>query len=254
MSRDKKPDVYLESGAYERLNLYYKHCTTGEISGLGSVYIDTEGDLVVNDVFLLPQEADPGETEIDAATMGDWLTAMIQDGKDPEGVKLWWHKHPIESWSGVDQTNIDVALKNDSWMLSIVKTPTKFLARLDIYQPFRITMDELRVLEMKYANDELDALIKAEVAAKVKPKVRAIVQTSYTGRDYVYNPATGYMTPAPFETRFKDDDFVPTSRANGSKKNASGRTHDTGEEFFKKLADEGWEDHFHWEDYYQLIP
>ncbi len=248
MSRDKKPDVYLESGAYERLNLYYKHCTTGEISGLGSVYIDTDGDLVVNDVFLLPQEADPGETEIDAATMGDWLTAMIQDGKDPEQVKLWWHKHPIESWSGVDQTNIDVALKNDSWMLSIVKTPTKLLARLDIYKPFRITMDELTVREFKYTNDELDALIKAEVAAKVKPKVRAIVQSSYTGGGAIWMPP-----PAP--TRFKDTEWEKF-KENGSKKNASGKTPDTAEydEHFHKLSEFYWEENFHWEDYYQLIP
>lgn len=253
------PDVYITTPALNKLKTYYKYAEK-EISGLGSCFVDTNSNLIVEDVILFEQESSSSETELNADILAKWDYLIRKEDGDPTAFRLWWHKHPITGWSSVDEKNIE-GMNNGEWLLSIVKQSNgQLLARLDLYEPFRVTMDGLTVLELREEDEALDAQIKAEVAEKVKQKVWVSPQpslgyTSYRpGYSYIADPAH----PGNF-MRVEDDQkkqlALPNTTANTPSTNGNNpvtTVTNMDDAFYEALADHDWEYQYAWEEHIRL--
>lgn len=226
------PTIYMRPEVMQKVMAYYRLIDDvhkgAEISGLGLVQ-DWEGDLLVHDFMLFKQEVTAGDTELDPAELAAWLSDMLTTGLDPELVRLWWHKHPIQGWSTIDDANIE-RMNNENWLLSLVHTPQGLLARLDLYKPFRCTLDNLQIMELTEKNTTLDETIKTEIKEKVSRKNYGgtVTQFGLTG-SYVHS-----------------DNYYQDSKKNGNRPSAVGETND---DYFARLADRDWEKYYSWDEY-----
>ncbi|OQX52709.1 MAG: hypothetical protein B5M48_04770 [Candidatus Omnitrophica bacterium 4484_213] len=168
---ENAPRALITPEAKQRLDLYIK-LASYEISGLGKVQPINQRDIFISDVFILEQEVSFDSTELDSKTLSKWLTKIVQEGKNPVHYKCWWHSHNDMRvfWSNTDRATIEKF--GSDWMVSIVGNKRgDYLVRLDIFQPFRLTVDNLK-LEMYYPeNPSLKAKIQREIKAKVKKQV-----------------------------------------------------------------------------------
>lgn len=242
---DNKPDVYIETDALRKLNAYFKYADRQEICGLGSVEIE-EGQLVVRDVILFEQEVTSGEANFDRDALAKWNFDLIRSGQDPSLYRFMWHKHPITGWSQIDNKCIE-DMNNGEWLLSCVKQSNGVLLwRLDLYQPFRITLDNLTYYELRDSDPELDTNCKAEVLAKVKQKVYvpSAVMTSYRS----YNELGGTWKDGVwhYDPDKKNNQLaLPNTSPNGSNTNPTNT--DAHDKFFEEMADEDWESYYNWD-------
>jgi hypothetical protein len=142
-----------------------------EINGFGYVKQLDESTVLVEDVFILKQTVSPGSAVTEPDEVASHITQMIQEGKDTSSLRLQWHSHVHMQtyFSGTDTGTID-AYTNCDWMISlVVNKREEYAVRLDMYQPFRLTIPTtLKVL----ANEDntLIEACKQEVKEKVKLK------------------------------------------------------------------------------------
>lgn len=161
--------VLISPLALKKLQLYALYAPE-EISGLGYVEV-RDGDLCVTDVFLLEQVCSPGNTIIDRKALASHITKAIDEGKAE--LKLWWHSHGdgMVGWSGKDEKNIeefDLEQDKDNWLLSIVVNKGKELkARLDIFSPLRLTLNDLP-WDIEIMEPDLTVNVLEEIHEKVK--------------------------------------------------------------------------------------
>lgn len=163
--------VVLSALANEKLK-HYIDCIEYEISGLGLVEKRDDGSLYVPDIFLLKQEVSGAETDLDSHAVAEFVDEKLQDPDFPiENLKLWWHSHVRMGvfWSGTDVATInrlDTEQSEENWMLSIVGNKLgNRLARLDVYAPHRMWMNELKI-EVE-EDQTLKEAIKKEIEEKV---------------------------------------------------------------------------------------
>jgi hypothetical protein len=115
------------------------------------------------------------------------------EDKDPELVKVWWHSHGNGAcfWSGIDSSTIE--LFNNSWMVSIVGNRLgDYKARVDIYEPVRVSVDELP-LEVHIPELEPDPGLELAIVDEINKKVRVKkwVYRGYQGSKWVYRGYQG---------------------------------------------------------------
>lgn len=172
--------VYLTNEVRQKLGLYTE-LAEGEVSGLGTVRME-ENQITVEDVFLLEQENTSSSTDLSSDSVSDYLLEMIQDGRDPGAVKLWWHSHADMGvfWSGTDDDTIDRF--SNEWMLSIVGNKKgQLLARLDIYAPIRVTVDKLDVAAYPRPSREVRDAVEKEMKEKIKSRTYKYTRGSKDG-------------------------------------------------------------------------
>lgn len=137
--------AYITPEAMQRMQLYID-AADGEISGLGTVYVN-KGVMLVDNVYLLEQESSYSQTELKPEAVGKFLSEWMGDGGDPEELKLWWHSHGRMSvfWSSQDESTAKSFA--NGWMLSIVGNKDRaFKVRLDVYEPVHLYLEmELEV-------------------------------------------------------------------------------------------------------------
>ena len=203
---DQYPDVFVPSTIISKLQAYIDGCKL-EISGLGYVSVLSNGDLHVTDVHLLEQECTGGTTELDMAAVGNY---MMEHADRMQDIHLWWHSHVNMTvfWSQTDHDNIS-DLKGMGWLLSIVGNKKgEWKARLDVYTPFRITLDDLPIQIYEPVAGELHADCRAEIEAKVRLRTYG-AQGSHLG--YQGRP-TGAHTTTPHT---QPSTVKPTSQGSG---------------------------------------
>ena len=86
-------------------------------------------------------------TELDDAAVAALLTEIDERGEDIGGVRLWWHSHGDLGvfWSSTDE-ECAAGLANSRYFVSIVVNKKGDIkCRVDLYEPLRVTMDELSV-------------------------------------------------------------------------------------------------------------
>lgn len=106
-----------------------------EVSGYG--FIRQEGDtLVVYDACVL-DVGSWGETNIDPRKpeVARKLLDLLER-QDAANLKLWWHRHPIQGWSGTDERACTVTPmggdpKHVRWSAAVVRTPRGWIGRID---------------------------------------------------------------------------------------------------------------------------
>jgi hypothetical protein len=180
-----RPTIVLTHEAKQKLIAYIMN-VENEVGGLGSIEIN--GDTItVLDIFLLEQTVTGASTRLSP----DGIAKFYQERKeinphdDFSSYKLWWHSHHNFSvfWSGTDNQTIDSfdqeTIENN-FMVSIVGNQKEEMrARVDIYHPFRCSMDNLDISTLGEHNEYEEAIIE-EIKSKVKtPKVSST--TFYSG-------------------------------------------------------------------------
>ncbi len=139
--------VRIDADAMERI-WHWADLAAGEFSCLATV----TDDLVVGGVQLFDQICTAASTEIDQDALAKFLVTHQQ----PERVRAWIHSHGRLGvfWSQQDEACIE-GLANDQCLVSIVVNKKReFKVRIDVWQPFRLTFDDLP-LEIRLPDQNL---------------------------------------------------------------------------------------------------
>jgi len=178
--------LYITSEAMKRIR-YYTEAADGEVSGLGTIRRGANGHQIVDKVYLLEQKSSSGDTEIDTEAISKLMVTMMEENRDPSILKFWWHSHDNMGvfWSGTDDTCAETLSHEFAFSLVVNKRGEK-KCRLDLYQPFRITIDNLHVQELV----EEDTILKEECKKEVEEKVKSF--HSYTPSGGQWNQGHGY--------------------------------------------------------------
>ena len=137
--------LFLLPEVEERMR-HYTRLVRGEVSGLGLVE-EFDGGFLVTDLFLPKQQCNASSTMLCEEAVATLLLELDRSGRDPAQLKFWFHSHgslPV-FWSNKDQECIE-DLANGDFLLSLVTNKRgDMLARLDIYKPARVTVDDVLV-------------------------------------------------------------------------------------------------------------
>jgi proteasome lid subunit RPN8/RPN11 len=160
--------VKIQHDVYAALRCYVE-AVPGELTLLGTVQSDIQRNEIRVDQLLLPsQRSSSAQTEVSEQALAELLVEAVQQGIDTARLKVWLHSHgQMEAFfSTTDQSSMDTAFPQADWILSIVTNRAgQVKARLSLYRPFRLDVDDLPVTVGLPA--ELEETIRAEVAAKV---------------------------------------------------------------------------------------
>ena len=122
-----------------------------EVSGVGMVR--KEGNkFVIYDVFLLPQRCSSGFTEIDDYAINKLKYDIIKRGGRVEDLRFWWHTHYNFGvfWSGTDVATARRLAGEGDWFIStVINQAGHELTRLDLMNPVRIALDEIKLKHIK---------------------------------------------------------------------------------------------------------
>jgi hypothetical protein len=167
--RTKFTTLYIDPIVMKRIK-YYTQAADDEVSGLGTIIKDDKGRHIVNRVFLLEQESSAADTELNPESISKLMTDMMGKNEDPASLKFWWHSHAAMGvfWSGTDDTCAETLSKEFAFSL-VVNKAGDTRCRLDLYAPFRITFDGVKVTEMP----QEDVNLKQECEKEVKEKVKS---------------------------------------------------------------------------------
>jgi hypothetical protein len=166
--------LFLLPEVEERIR-HYTALAQGEISGLGIIEEDDRGFLVT-DLFLPAQSCSNAGTEIDQEAIATLLLELDRSGRDPGALRFWWHSHGTMDtfWSGTDEQCIQ-NLANGDYVLSLVTNKRgHLLARLDIFQPVRLAVDDIEVAVRARSDGLLD-----QCRQEVKTRVHEQILTPY---------------------------------------------------------------------------
>lgn len=176
------PAVYITQEVKQRLDLYIQ-CAAGEISGLGTVERFGAGDFLVTAVHLFEQECTGASTELSQEDVARFLLEAVRNGIDTGTIKLWWHSHcDMECfWSGTDD---DTASRfGNGWMLAVVGNKVgQYRARLDFFEPVRMTLDNLEVRVRQQVDPDLKVEVEAEIAEKCRQYAPNPIYYKYLSR------------------------------------------------------------------------
>jgi proteasome lid subunit RPN8/RPN11 len=168
-----KTKIYLSIEAYQKMRLWVE-MAKGEISWLGSISELKSQDgvfeaFLIEDIHLLKQTCSSVNTALDDQSVGQFLTEMVIKNQDTSKIKAWLHSHATMKcfWSNIDEECIS-NLANSSYLISIVTNKDgDILARIDIFKPFHITVNEV-IVDIYYPADEhLKKFCKKEFKEKV---------------------------------------------------------------------------------------
>jgi hypothetical protein len=160
------PVISIKEDVYRKLMAYARLCDN-EISALGTVNI-VNGSLLIDSVQLFDQTVTGSSTDLSSEDISKFLFECVKSGKNPESLKFWWHSHVNMAafWSATDNGTIDRF--KSGWMISMVSNKRdEFKLRLDLFEPFRLTKDNLS-LDIDYSNAELDKTVIHEIREKVR--------------------------------------------------------------------------------------
>lgn len=191
------PAVYIAQEAKQRLDLYIQ-CAAGEISGLGTVERFGEKDFLVTAVHLIDQECTGASTELSQEDVSKFLLEAIRKGIAGETIKLWWHSHSDMEcfWSGTDDDTVSGLGRE--WMLAVVGNKAgQYRARLDFFDPVRLTLDELEVRVRQQPNPAMKAEVEAEIAEKVHQYTPSAVYKYLVGPVFTPRRQRREETPPP---------------------------------------------------------
>jgi len=179
-----------------------------EVSGLGLVERVGDFGLHVEEIFLLDQVSSAATTELDATDIANLQGDLIGQNRvdDADRILLWWHSHGnMESfWSGTDVSTIE-QLQAEPYLLSVVVNKKReYMARVDMWEPLRVTIQASIHQEIGFDEGEQDALdalflekYKFQAPVRVAyPTTSTFGSTGGVGYGYgrVYGGGSGYST------------------------------------------------------------
>lgn len=164
-----KPQVLITPLALQKLNSFIDLCDV-EISGLGIVEKVGELSFLIKDVFTLRQSGSGGGTKLHDDAVGELMGKYLAENKKLEELKLWWHSHVNFNvfWSSTDWRTARCFSNN--WMLCIVGNKKgEYLARLDIYEPFPMVIDQIPIHLALQPDNPIVELCRKEMTQNLNP-------------------------------------------------------------------------------------
>lgn len=159
--------IYIPEDVYRSITLY-SDLAYGEISWIGD--IDTYQNIInIDNIYLLKQSTTDDNTTLDNKAYAMFIMNYLQEGKDVVNLKLWIHSHGIYpvGWSKKDVETIETHSRADYFVSIVVNKAGDILARVDIFKPFRITLNNVKVV--------IVPLIPAEVINEAKASIEELV-------------------------------------------------------------------------------
>lgn len=137
--------LYLLPDVEERIR-HYTDLAHGEVSALGLVE-EFEGGFLVTDLFLPRQQCSAASTRLKDEAVATLLLELDRSGRDPSLLRFWFHSHGNLGvfWSDTDNQCIEDLANGDYLLSLVVNKRGDALARLDIYKPARVTVDQIPV-------------------------------------------------------------------------------------------------------------
>ncbi len=168
-TRTKFQALYIDPVCRKKIQ-YWANAASGEVSGLGLVE-NEDGRMTVSEVFILEQECTGADTELNTESISKLMTELLQNDKDPAKLKFWWHSHVNMGvfWSGTDDECAET-LSREFAFSTVVNKKGESKTRLDLYSPFRITVDNIRLVEITQEDEDLKKVCEQEVKDKVEEK------------------------------------------------------------------------------------
>lgn len=141
------PRLYIEVGAWQRIQLYAALSVPNEVNGFGMLQVDDSGNFWLasaGDVYITEQKVMPGHAEYTGAGRAKLDYQLQQSGVDPYDLKLQWHSHvhgkaytsstDMKAVEGYGPQGID-------FMLSMVTNAHgETHTRIDWFRPHRVGM------------------------------------------------------------------------------------------------------------------
>ncbi len=163
----RMPRVLLSAEAEKQLRVWTQ-AARGEFSCFGVTELDPDSSAIIVKTFLLPEQTcTDSHTSPDRESMGALMTELVKAEYDVSDLRCWAHSHADMNcfWSSEDADTIE-QMDNSDWLLSIVTNRQgHFRARLDLYAPWRITVDQIKVGFL--ASVERDEVLEKELRDKV---------------------------------------------------------------------------------------
>ena len=168
-----KTKVNLSVQAYQKMKIWVQ-MAQGEISWLGTVSESRNKDgqfeaFLIEDIHLLKQVCSGAHTSLDDESVGQFLAEIVRKGEDISKIKAWIHSHGSLKcfWLNTDEDCIS-GLANSSYLISLVTNKDgNILARIDIFRPFHVTVDNVAVEVFYEEGDQLRDFCTKEFKAKV---------------------------------------------------------------------------------------
>jgi hypothetical protein len=137
--------LFLLPEVEERIR-HYTALARGEVSGLGLVE-EIDGGFLVTELYLPKQSCTLAGTDLDQGAVASIILQLDQAGQDSGALRFWFHSHSHLDvfWSQTDEACI-AGLANGDYVLSLVTNKAgDILARVDIFRPARVTIDQVPV-------------------------------------------------------------------------------------------------------------
>ena len=157
---------------WQRIRYYIDACTPREVTGIVTITRIDSRTLRVTKVFLPNQCSSAGYCECDDEALNGIIFNLVEDNPARAGdLRFRWHSHANGQcfWSTTDQE--DINNWQSDWVINLVSNVKgDILARLDMFEPFRIANIPLEVIIDLPESEDL----RRECFAEAQQKVRAI--------------------------------------------------------------------------------
>lgn len=141
----KEISIFISEEVKKRIQLY-TNLATGEISWIGDISF-SNNQIRVSDVYLIEQDTSDDKTKLREKAYAQFVMDYFSRGKDPANLKLWIHSHGdgLVFWSSDDEATIETHNRADFFVSIVVNKRGDFLARVDIFRPFRVKLDNVNI-------------------------------------------------------------------------------------------------------------
>jgi len=192
--------LYITPHAWDKLRAYTDNCND-EIGGMGKLRVEN-GDFYVEDVEIYDQVVTPGTVDLTAETLAKWQVTKIKAKESLAPYTFFWHSHANMTvfFSATDKTTINGSTEFPFLVSLVINHKHELVARLDIFKPVHVTVEQLTIKVLDTINSELIASCQKEIAEKVKRPIytppKPFIPTGYH-RDYQYPLPVSQMIPTP---------------------------------------------------------
>ena len=163
--------LILPAAIEAKIHAYVMAAST-EIAGFGKVVIDKVAETAtVTDVIIVKQEVTGGTADLNTQAIARFQTELVRRGESAKDWVLWWHSHVNMAafFSGTDTDTMDSSTEYRYLISLVVNKRKERRARLDVYEPTHIYLDNLTI-EVEDAAYVVPPDIAAEVAEKLTVK------------------------------------------------------------------------------------
>jgi len=189
-----KPTIKISIDAYKKI-LAYTKLSEKEVLGLLEIEeVNNRGKqfLLVKNVYLPEQEVSYSSCEPTKGAMSKLMMELEDKGVDVTKIRGWWHKHPINSWSTIDDNTFKEWQKKRMYVVGLFTNQSQLKARVDFnIWGIKSSIDDINVEIDIPLDDELITECKLELDRKIKE--RPVVINYQKQRQQYYFPTQSHF-------------------------------------------------------------